>query len=121
MFGFFKKKNNTDETPINGPDYSMIDSNEKAIDLYKKGELVKLYLMPLEFGGEDSPVNTLYVPEFAQEFKQRFDVMVEELLREGKELAYSAEPAYKGSSFIPSALTIKVTGESEFTEVIQVW
>lgn len=47
--------------------------------------------------------------------------MVEELLRDGKELAYSAEPAYKGSSFIPSALTINVTGESEFTEVINIW
>lgn len=39
--------------------------------------------------------------------------MVEELLRDGKELVYSAEPAYKGSSFIPSALTINVTGESD--------
>lgn len=42
---------------------------KKQLISTKKGELVKLYLMSLEFGGEDSPVNTFYVPEFAQQFK----------------------------------------------------
>jgi len=120
MFNWFKKKTNA-ESNTNGPDYSTIDSNEKALNLYKKGELSKIYLMPLEFGGQESPMNSLYVPEFAQTFKQRFDKMIEQLLIDGKKLSYSAEPEYKGKSFIPSKLRISVNGESEFKETINIW
>ena len=105
----------------NGPDFSGIDSNIKAIALFEKGELSKIYLMPLEFGGEDIDVNTVYVPEFVQVFKKQFDKIVEDLLIDGKRLSYSAEPEYKGKSFVPSKLTIVVSGDSEFTETITIW
>ncbi|WP_298422188.1 hypothetical protein [uncultured Kordia sp.] len=122
MFNWFKKKDKNKTSPSqNGPDFSNVNSNEKAIGLYNKGELVKVHLMPLEFGGEDSPRNTLYAPEFAQQFKQRFDAMIENLLHEGKNLSYNVQPSYKGKSFIPSVLTIKVTGDADFTETINVW
>ncbi|WP_420574775.1 hypothetical protein [Kordia sp.] len=121
MFNWFKKKDKKDAASQNGPDFSTVDSNEKAINLYEKGELAKLHLMPLEFGGEDGPGNTLYTPAFAQQFKQRFDAMIEELLHDGKNLNYVAKPAYKGKSFIPSQLTIEVTGDADFTEVINIW
>jgi hypothetical protein len=104
----------------NGPDFSDINSIEKAIDLYKKGSLTKIYMMPLEFGGEDSPENTLYVPEFVKDFKNRFDNMVGDLLEEGKQLGFETIPEYKGKSFVPSKLILMVTGDSEFTETIHI-
>ncbi|TCI90952.1 hypothetical protein [Tenacibaculum sp. M341] len=121
MFKWFKKKNSSNSENENGLDYSKIDSNEKAIELFKKGELTELHLMPLEFGGQDIPMNILYVPEFAKMFKLRFDKMIEELLIDGEKLSYSAEPEYKGNSFIPSKLKIMVTGDSEFVETINIW
>jgi len=136
MFNWFKKKmdsqkmneskeNNENQESFqnieNGPDYSEIDSNQKAVDLFNKGELTKIYLMPIEFGGIESPMNSLYVPEFTKMFKQRFDKMIEKLLVDGKKLSYSAEPEYKGKSFIPSKLKISVTGDSEFNETINIW
>ena len=121
MFNWFKKKENTKTESENEPDFSRITTKSKAVDLYKKGELVKVHLMTLEFGGEDSERNILYVPEFAQNFKHRFDKMIEELLIDGKKLGYSAEPEYKGKSVVPSKLKISVTGESEFKETINIW
>lgn len=105
----------------NGPDFSDIDSLEKAIDLYEKGTLAKIYMMPLEFGGEDIPANTLYIPAFVQEFKAGFDSMVEKLLTDGKRISLDANPEYKGRSFIPSTLTLEITGEAELTETIHIW
>jgi hypothetical protein len=102
-------------------DYSDIDSNQKAEDLYKQGKLSILYLMPLEFGGEDSPVNILYAPEAAVEQKEKFDGHVEQLLEHDFNLSYSAEPEYKGNSFIPSRLVIRVGGDKEMTETIDIW
>jgi len=121
MFKWFKKKENRTTESGNGTDFSRITTKSKAVDLYKKGELVKVHLMALEFGGEDSERNILYVPEFAQTFKHRFDKMIEELLIDGKKLSYSAEPEYKGKSVVPSKLKISVTGESEFKETINIW
>lgn len=115
-FNFFKKKpeNNT-------PDFSTIDSNEKAIALFKENKLAKLHLMPLGFGGGDVPQNTMYAPEVAVVLKRRCDAMIGQLLKEGKNLRYSAQPAYKGNSFIPSAIQIQVTGDVDFTETIEIW
>ncbi|MDJ0646394.1 MAG: hypothetical protein QNJ57_10470 [Flavobacteriaceae bacterium] len=105
----------------NGRNFSDIDSVEKVIELFEKGELSKIYMMPLEFGGEDSPENTLYVPEFVQKFKNQFDKLVENLLLDGKKLSFEATPEYKGRSFVPSKLKLVVTGDSEFTETINIW
>ncbi|QBA65592.1 hypothetical protein EQY75_05230 [Muriicola soli] len=105
----------------NGPDFSDIDSIEKAIDLYEKGELSKIYMMPLEFGGEDIPANTLYVPGFVQDFKEGFDGTVEKLLLDGKIISFEAKPEYKGRSFIPSKLKLEVSGDAEFIESINIW
>jgi hypothetical protein len=58
MFDWFKKKS----PQPNGPDFSEVDSQAKAEALFRQGDLEKLFLMPLEFGGQDIPVNVLYVP-----------------------------------------------------------
>lgn len=121
MFNWFKKKEISTTEREKQPDFSKITTISKAVDLSKKGQLVKVHLIALEFGGEDSERNILYVPEFAQIIKHRFDKMIEELLIDGKKLGYSAEPEYKGNSVIPSKLKMTVTGESEFKETINIW
>lgn len=118
MFKWFKKKN---DVPENGPDFDNVDNMEKAVKLFKKGELSKLYLMPLEFGGDDNDMNSLYVPDIVVTLKERFDSMIEQLLIDGKNLSYTAKPGYKGNSVIPNKLEISVTGDSEFTETINIW
>jgi len=116
-FGLFKgKKSDKIKT-----DFSDIDSNEKAIELFNKRQLARVYLMPLDFGGQDVPMNCLFVPDFVVELKLRFDSMIKNLLIEGKKLRYSANPEYKGKSFIPSKLNITVTGDVQFKETIEIW
>ena len=66
MFGFFKKQAKS----ANGPDFSHVNSQAKAEALFRQGELEKLFLMPLEFGGEDNPLNVLYVPLGVAAIKQ---------------------------------------------------
>ncbi|WP_316803489.1 hypothetical protein [Pedobacter nototheniae] len=119
-FNLFKKKK---AEPVTNAaiDFSSIDSQEKAVQLYVGKQLVKLYLMPLAFGGEDNPLNVLYVPAFVNFYKDRFDIMIENLLLEGKELNYSAVPEYKGNSFIPGSLLISVSGDAKFQETINIW
>jgi hypothetical protein len=103
------------------PDYSHIDSQEKAQQLCTQKELVKLHLMPLDWGGEDVALNTIYVPEFVLEQKSRVDGMIEEMLEAGHNLQYSASPEYKGNSFVASRLHIKVSGDREMEATIEIW
>jgi hypothetical protein len=120
LFDIFKKKQD-ESTTTTILDYSTIDSKEKAQKLFAKGKLVKLYLMPLDFGGQDSPINTLFVPEFANNQKNNFDSKISDMLESGLKLGYSASPEYKGSSFIPGRLIIDVKGDTTITEVIDIW
>ncbi len=117
LFDFMKKKDNVKL------DFAEVDSNEKAIELVKKGILSPLYLMPLRFNGEESVRNRLYVPPVIVELKDRYDDIVEDLLVQGKVSGYSCTPEYKGNSFIPSKLTIVASkdGEAVFTETINIW
>ena len=103
------------------PDYSHIDSHEKAQQLCARKELVKLHLMPLDWGGEDVALNVIYVPEFVLEQKARIDGMIEELLAAGHNLNYSAAPEYKGQSFIACRLVIKVSGDRNMEASIDIW
>ena len=74
LFDFLKKK---EEVVVN---FEEIDSNEKAMELAKKGALAPLYLMPLRFNGLESVENRLFVPKEVVKLKDRYDDMVEDLL-----------------------------------------
>lgn len=63
MLNWFKKN-----SPANGPDFSSVDTQAKVAKLFERGELEKLLLMPPEFGGEDNPLNTMYVQVGVIEF-----------------------------------------------------
>ena len=116
MFNFFKKKSN------NGPDFSEIDSKEKAIELYKKGQLEKLFLLPLEYGGADNELNVLYVPIGIGSMKQNIDFnVISGLIQDGTVSQYVASPNYIGKSFIPSEIVIRAYNPGEFTTSIKVW
>ena len=118
MFDWFNKKS----PQPNGPDFSEIDSQAKAEDLFRRGELEKLFLMPLEFGGQDIPVNTLYVPVGVADIKAGIDNnVIGPLAAEGKISKYTATPEYQGKSFIPIAIKIVASDPGEFTTTINIW
>lgn len=102
MFGWLKKKNT-------GPDYSGVDSRDKAEALVQKGELQKLLLIPSEFGGEDVPPNVVYVPAFAVELKVSTDQdVILPLAQEGKVTRYNAAPEYEGKALSQRQLTSRL-------------
>jgi hypothetical protein len=118
MFGWLKTKS----PPPKDPDFSNVDSREKAEALFRRGDLEKLFLMPLEFGGEDNPLNTLYVPVGLAEVKARIDNnVIGPLAAEGKISKYTATPEYQGNSFIPIALKIVASDPGEFVTTINIW
>jgi hypothetical protein len=118
MLGWFKKK----PAPANGPDFSGIDSQVKAEELFRRGELEKLFLMPLEFGGADIPPNIVYVPAGVAAIKDGIDHnVIGPLVEEGKVTSYTASPRYQGSSFIPIAIQIVASNPGDFTTTLNIW
>jgi hypothetical protein len=118
MFGRFK----TQPPQHSRPDFSRIDSQAKAENMFRRGELEKLHLMPLEFGGEDNPLNTLYVPIGFAEIKMRIDRnIIAPLVSAGKVKRYEAVPEYQGKSFIPIAIKITASNPGEFSSLIRIW
>ena len=117
MFNFFKNKSRKDI-----PDFSEIDSKEKAVELYKKGKLEKLFLVPLEYGGVDNELNFVFVPLGVPEIKQNIDFnIITGLIEESKVSQYEARPKYIGNSFIPGEIVIRAYDPGEFTTTITIW
>ena len=115
MINWFKGK-------AKGPDFSGIDSREKAEAAAKQGHLVPVLLMPKEFGGVPDGLNVVFVPAWAAEQKQRIDQgTILPLAQEGKITKYSATPAYKGKSFIPSSITVHAHEPANFTATVEIW
>jgi hypothetical protein len=118
MFGWFKKKS----PPPHGPDFSEIDSQAKAEELFRRGDLEKLFLLPLEFGGQDVPQNVLYVPIGVADIKSGIDDnVIGPLVSEGQVTQYTATPEYQGKSFIPIAIRIVASNPGQFTTTINIW
>ncbi len=106
----------------NGPDYSTVDWQAKAAELFGRGELEKLFLMPLGLGGEDSPLNTLYVPVGVADIKAGIDSnVIGPLVADGKVTEYTASPEYQGDSFIPIAIKIVASNPGRFATTINIW
>jgi hypothetical protein len=118
MLGWFKKNS----PQPHGPDFSAIDSKAKSEELFRRGDLEKLFLMPLEFGGEDIPLNTLYVPVGVAAIKAGIDNnVIGPLAAEGKITNYTATPEYQGKSFIPIAIKIVASDPGQITTTINIW
>ncbi|PWT98147.1 MAG: hypothetical protein C5B53_07150 [Candidatus Melainabacteria bacterium] len=78
--------------------------------------------MPLEFGGEEIPPNTLYVPIGIAAIKSQIDNnIIAPLIQNGKANQYRAIPEYQGSSFVPIRLRIEAFDPGDFSTEINIW
>lgn len=118
MFKWFKRQPAVPE----GPDFSDIDSNEKAMLRAQSGELEKLFLLPAEFGGTDDPRNVVYVPRGFVAIKANIDTsIIKPLIAESKVTRYEATPQYQGKSFVPIAIKVTASDPGSFTTTINIW
>jgi hypothetical protein len=105
-----------------GPDFSHVDSLEKAEQLAARGELARLHLFPVEFGGVDDPRNLVYVPPFVVDLKHGIDTnIVRPLIEQGQVRSYEATPQYEGASFVPSAIEIRASDPENFQTSLKIW
>jgi len=105
-----------------GPDFSTIDSKAKAEEAFYAGQLEKLFLMPLEFGGMDGALNVLYVPIGAAAAKAHIDLnVIRPMAQQGKISHYQAKPEYEGKSVIPIAIRITASNPGSYSTVINIW
>lgn len=118
MFDWFKKK----PAVPNGPDFSDINSKGKAEARLQIGELEKLFLLPVEFGGTDDPRNICYVPHGFVAIKRNIDInIIKPLIESEKITEYQATPEYQGKSFVPIAIKIVAHNPGTFTTDINIW
>lgn len=118
MFGWFKK----DSAPRNGPDFRAVDSLAKAQKLAASGHPQKMFLLPVEFGGQDTPPNWVLVPHWVVEKKaETDDNVIRPLAAEGKVSTYRATPQYQGKSFVPNAISIEASNPGSFRMTIAIW
>ena len=102
-------------------DYMHIDSMDKLQKHFHYGDLVKILLMPKEFGGENSAHNMLYVTKAAMKEKQDFDQQILKIASGGKKLFYNINPEYKGKSYIPFNLHISIISDKTIDHTIHIW
>ena len=106
------------------PDFSEVDSLDKARKLEANGELVKILLFPAEFGGEEIPQNIVYVPQGAADAKALITGTLVRFFREGLIDHLVVEPEYKGGSVVPIRIVMKAshrTKEGKFNPTVEVW
>jgi hypothetical protein len=105
-----------------GPDFSGVDSREKAEAQCRSGTLVRMLLLPGRFGGQDLPQNAVYVPTWAAEMKASLDEgVIASLVADGKVTRYAASPEYEGRSFVPTAIHIEASEPGRFSQTIVIW
>jgi hypothetical protein len=112
------------EPEENKLDFSEIDSREVAEQLVKEGLLFKILLFPAEFGGKNITQNTAYVPAGIPEIKEKLTETLIKYAQDGLIDKLTVEPAYKGSSFVPSKIVMKASHSektSEFVPTIEIW
>ena len=88
----------------------------------QRGELEKLFLLPVESGGTGDPRNIVYVPLGFVAIKKDIDTnIIKPLVAESKITEYQATPEYQGKSFIPIAIKIAAANPGSFTTTINIW
>lgn len=107
-----------------GPDFSDVDSREKAQELAKQGKLEKAFLFPIELGGHDVETNVVYLPIGVGAMKKQLDGTILKLAQDGVISKLTVEPVYKGNSFIPAKIVMKGSHPDRpgrFEPVLEVW
>ena len=117
MFGWFRKRADS-----KGPDFSAVDTAEKAAELCRRGDLERIFLVPLDFGGADDERNMLYVPVGVGQVKAQIEnETIRAMAREGKVSSFEASVEYEGASVIPISITVVASDPGRFTSTINVW
>lgn len=117
MFNLFGKK-----TAGSAPDFSAVDSIEKAEVMAARGELEALLLLPEAFGGTSDQINVVYVPAGVGAVKARTDQnVIAPLAAKGTITRYSASPRYQGSSVVPIAIDVTATEPGSFSMTLKIW
>lgn len=112
------------ENADSGMNFSHVDSREKAMALVQEGKLFKILLFPSEFGGEDIPQNSVYVPAGIPEIKDQITGTLIRFVEQGFIDTMQVNPEYKGNSFVPSKIKIRTSHsgkEGEFNPTIEIW
>ena len=107
-----------------GLDFSDVTSIEQSRALAEEGRLFPIHLMPLEFGGQDIPLNILYVPPGVPEVKDQITAMIYKLANDGIVTNMTVKPSYKGNSLIPSRIYIETFSDANsgsFNPTIEIW
>jgi hypothetical protein len=105
-----------------GPSFAEVTSRAHAEALAAQGILETVYLLPLEFGGQDIPQNIVYVPVGTANIKRDIDErMVGPLVANGSVTRYKATPAYEGKSFVPVSIIVAASDPGSFTTTINLW
>nr|WP_086937373.1 hypothetical protein [Thaumasiovibrio occultus] len=107
----------------NVPDYSAIDSREKALALVEKGELVEMLLFPTELGGHDWPPNRVFVPVDALATQTQITKNLILYAQDGLIDSMDVDAEYKGDSFVPTEITFSTSYAGKATKynpVIQI-
>ena len=104
-------------------DFTKVDSVLKAEALAAEGKLAPLHLVPLRFGGQDMPMNRVFVPVSVVNRKEHYDETIEGLVKDHKADGYSCTPEYRDGSVIPFRLEGMATEEGipVYSWSIDVW
>lgn len=107
-----------------GPDFTDVDSKQKLMSLVEQGKLERVYLFPLEVGGQETELNAVYLPIGFRDVKKKIDGTILRLAQDGLISDLKVHPEYKGRSFVPSRIIIKA-GHPEkpgrLDTTIEVW
>jgi len=107
-----------------GPDFTDVDSKQKLMFLVEQGKLERVYLFPLELGGQDAEVNAVYLPIGFREMKNKIDGTILRMAQDGLVRDLKVQPEYKGKSFVPSRIIIKASHPEKpgrLDTTIEVW
>ena len=119
MFFFGRKQKKKAELP----DFSDVTSYEKAIALVQEEKLKKIYIIPLEFEGDDILENWTFTTSRIARLKERDEMIIKDMVYMGGADTYSCEPIYRGSSIVPCSFIIEAirNGHVSFSEELKVW
>lgn len=117
--GLFDKK----KSEVSESIYAEVKTKEDVDALVEAGELKPAYLMPIIFSGQESEKNTIYVPSYVCNIKEKSDLMIEDLLMDNIVNNYVCTPTYNGESKVPAKLEIigKKDGHVVITQYVNIW
>ena len=107
-----------------GPDFSDVLSMQDAQRRVDEGQLVGVYLFPVELGGAVDPINLIFITPAAAEAQALIIDSLISFVEEGLINQLNVEPVYRGASFVPSQIIYRAyhsERDGRFEPTIDVW